>query len=100
MKSVVIQEPNKITLLEKDVPTPKSMELVIQVMASGICGTDLHIFRGEYLGSYPVIPGHEFSGVIVAVGDNVSRFKVGDRVAVVERSDDPRLSRRSTGPIA
>ncbi|MCB9113169.1 MAG: zinc-dependent alcohol dehydrogenase family protein [Anaerolineales bacterium] len=82
MKSVVIQEPNKITLLEKDVPTPKSMELVIQVMASGICGTDLHIFRGEYLGSYPVIPGHEFSGVIVAVGDNVSRFKVGDRVAV------------------
>jgi 2-desacetyl-2-hydroxyethyl bacteriochlorophyllide A dehydrogenase len=51
-------------------------------MASGICGTDIHIFRGEYLGPYPVIPGHEFSGVVSAVGDAITRFKPGDRVAV------------------
>jgi 2-desacetyl-2-hydroxyethyl bacteriochlorophyllide A dehydrogenase len=55
---------------------------MIQVMASGICGTDLHIYRGEYMGKYPVIPGHEFSGVVAAVGSGVTRFKVGDRVAV------------------
>jgi 2-desacetyl-2-hydroxyethyl bacteriochlorophyllide A dehydrogenase len=42
----------------------------------------VHIYRGEYLGDYPVIPGHEFSGVITAVGSQVKRFKVGDRVAV------------------
>jgi len=51
-------------------------------MASGICGTDIHIFRGEYLGTYPVIPGHEFSGIVTAVGGTVTRFKPGDRVAV------------------
>ena len=51
-------------------------------MASGICGTDIHILEGEYLGAYPVIPGHELSGVVKQVGQAVSRIKVGDKVAV------------------
>jgi 2-desacetyl-2-hydroxyethyl bacteriochlorophyllide A dehydrogenase len=82
MKSVVIQRPNEIFVLEQAVPEPGPQELMIQVMASGICGTDLHIYRGEYMGSYPVIPGHEFSGVVTAIGSQITRFKVGDRVAV------------------
>ena len=53
-----------------------------QVMAAGICGTDIHIYRGEYLGTYPITPGHEFSGIVDAVGSGVSRFKEGDHVAV------------------
>jgi len=52
------------------------------VMASGICGTDVHIFRGEYLGSYPIVPGHEFAGVVEQTGRGVTRFKPGERVAV------------------
>ncbi len=44
--------------------------------------TDVHILRGEYLGEYPVIPGHELAGEVVAVGERVSRFRAGDRVAV------------------
>src|SRR5678809_304814 len=82
MNSVVIEKPNEIHMVERDVPEPDPREVMIQVMASGICGTDLHIYRGEYMGSYPVIPGHEFSGVVTAVGSLVTRFKVGDRVAV------------------
>src|ERR1051325_11777275 len=82
MKSVLIQRPNEISLTERDVPEPGPRELMIQVMASGICGTDLHIYRGEYMGNYPVIPGHEFSGVVTAVGNQITRFMVGDRVAV------------------
>jgi 2-desacetyl-2-hydroxyethyl bacteriochlorophyllide A dehydrogenase len=82
MKSVVIERPNEISILERDVPEPGPGQLMIQVMASGICGTDLHIYRGEYMGKYPVIPGHEFSGVVTAVGSGVTRFKVGDRLAV------------------
>jgi 2-desacetyl-2-hydroxyethyl bacteriochlorophyllide A dehydrogenase len=82
MKSIVIEQPNEISLLEREVPEPGAGQLMIQVMASGICGTDLHIYRGEYMGKYPVIPGHEFSGIVAAVGSGVSRFKVGDRVAV------------------
>jgi 2-desacetyl-2-hydroxyethyl bacteriochlorophyllide A dehydrogenase len=82
MKAMKIQKPNEIGMIEREVPQPASNEVLIQVMASGICGTDLHIFKGEYLGSYPVIPGHEFSGVVSSIGDQVTRFKVGDRVAV------------------
>jgi D-arabinitol dehydrogenase (NADP+) len=82
MKSVVIQRPNEISVLERDVPEPGPGQLMIQVMASGICGTDLHIYRGEYMGKYPVIPGHEFAGAVVAAGSGVTRFKMGDRVAV------------------
>jgi len=52
------------------------------VMASGICGTDLHIFRGEYMAKYPIIPGHEFSGIIEEVGSQISQFNIGDHVAV------------------
>jgi len=82
MKSVVIEKPNEISVLEREVPEPGAGQLMVQVMASGICGTDLHIYRGEYMGKYPVIPGHEFYGIVTAVGDGVKRFQVGDRVAV------------------
>jgi len=82
MKSIVIQKPREISLSEREIPTPGPREILIKVMASGICGTDIHIYKGEYLGSYPVIPGHEFSGVIEAVGNEVTRFGAGDRVAV------------------
>ena len=82
MKSIVIQKPNEIALVEREIPEPGPGELLIKVMASGICGTDLHIFRGEYLGQYPVIPGHEFSGMVMSTGRLVARFRQGDRVAV------------------
>jgi 2-desacetyl-2-hydroxyethyl bacteriochlorophyllide A dehydrogenase len=82
MESVVIRKPKEIFVMEKEIPEPGPGEVLIQVMASGICGTDLHIYRGEYLGDYPVIPGHEFSGVVTAVGSQVTRFNLGDRVAV------------------
>lgn len=82
MKSIVIQKPREVILSEREIPEPAPNEVLIQVMASGVCGTDIHIFNGEYLGNYPVIPGHEFSGVVAAVGTGVRRFQVGDRVAV------------------
>lgn len=82
MKAVCITRPEQIDIIETPCPEPGDHELLIQVMASGICGTDIHIFRGEYLGSYPVIPGHEFSGIVVSTGPGITRFAVGDRVAV------------------
>jgi D-arabinitol dehydrogenase (NADP+) len=82
MDCIVIKKPGEIIHTQREIPQFNSGEVLIKVMASGICGTDLHIFKGEYLGDYPVIPGHEFSGVVVDVGTLVSRFKLGDRVAV------------------
>jgi 2-desacetyl-2-hydroxyethyl bacteriochlorophyllide A dehydrogenase len=82
MQTIIIPKPHEIQLVEREQPEPGPGEVRIKVMASGICGTDVHIYRGEYLGAYPVIPGHEFSGEVMAVGERITRFQVGDRVAV------------------
>ncbi len=82
MKAIRIGKPNQLEVVALPVPIPGDHEVLIKVMASGICGTDVHIFRGEFMVNYPVIPGHEFSGVIESVGAAITRFKPGDRVAV------------------
>jgi 2-desacetyl-2-hydroxyethyl bacteriochlorophyllide A dehydrogenase len=82
MKALVIEKPGEAVIKTVPVKPVGDSEVKIQVKASGICGTDIHIFRGEYLGSYPVIPGHEFSGVVVETGKKVTRFKTGDHVAI------------------
>ncbi len=82
MEALRISTPNLLELIEIPIPEPQQNEVLIRVMASGICGTDIHIFRGDYLGDYPVIPGHEFSGTVEKIGKGVTRFEPGDRVAV------------------
>ena len=82
MKAASILQPKQIEMQELPLPALAPGESLVRVMASGICGTDVHIFQGEYMGSYPIIPGHEFAGVIEQVGSAVTRFKTGDRVAV------------------
>ncbi len=83
MRSAIVLKPGSISVQDVEKPRPLGPdELVVKVMASGICGTDVHIYRGEYLGSYPITPGHEFSGVVEEVGKNVRRFAPGSRVAV------------------
>ncbi|HML21371.1 MAG TPA: zinc-dependent alcohol dehydrogenase family protein [Aggregatilinea sp.] len=80
MKAGKIEQPGRAGFSSAPVPEPGPDDVLIQVHAAGICGTDIHILKGEYEARYPLIPGHEFSGVVVSVGDNVTRFKVGDRV--------------------
>jgi 2-desacetyl-2-hydroxyethyl bacteriochlorophyllide A dehydrogenase len=82
MKSLIISEPGKIALAEVARPDPKGDELLIRLRASGICGTDVHIFNGDYTASFPLTPGHEFAGETVAVGPDCTRFAPGARVAV------------------
>jgi Alcohol dehydrogenase GroES-like domain len=65
-----------------DDPAPGPREAVVAVAACGLCGTDLHILEGEFAPSLPVVPGHEFAGVVVAVGSAVGELAVGTRVAV------------------
>lgn len=80
MKVARIEQPNQAVVTDAAEPTAGPNDVLIRVKAAGICGTDLHIFKGEYEATYPLIPGHEFSGEVAAVGDNVSNFRVGDRV--------------------
>ena len=62
---------------------PSKLDFLLRVRAVGICGTDAHILRGELTGvGPPLVLGHEISGEVCAIGENVSRVKVGDRVTI------------------
>src|SRR5579859_854303 len=80
MFAAQIKTPGQASVIEAPEPKPGPDDVLIAVAAAGICGTDLHIFHGEYEATYPLIPGHEFSGTVVAVGENVQRYTIGDRV--------------------
>ncbi|WP_199619455.1 zinc-dependent alcohol dehydrogenase family protein [Paenibacillus alkalitolerans] len=80
MRALVITEPNKAVVREVPKPQPKPGEVLIRVERAGICGTDIHIYKGEFISPYPIIPGHEFSGVVHEVGEGVIGLHVGDRV--------------------
>jgi 2-desacetyl-2-hydroxyethyl bacteriochlorophyllide A dehydrogenase len=83
MKAVVIEKPNSLVVSRIEDPTPGPGEAVIKVEACGICGTDIHVLRGEFAPTrYPIVPGHEFCGEVVAVARDVRNVKVGDFVAV------------------
>lgn len=82
MLAAVIEGPHRLVLKDVHLPEPAPGEVLVEVHVSGVCGTDLHILQGEYWGDYPRIPGHEFSGVIAALGDQVTSLRVGDRVAI------------------
>ena len=82
MKALVKTGKGKGLIEVRDVPEPVigDGEVLVEVRACGICGTDLHIYHDEFPYWPPVILGHEFSGVISAVGRNVAGWAVGDRV--------------------
>lgn len=82
MRAVILEEPRKWRVTEFPDPTPRDGEVVIAVKACGVCGTDRHIFDGDIPAGYPLIPGHELAGEVIAVGGGVQSVKVGDLVAV------------------
>lgn len=83
MKAVVLSEPGTINVERVEDPSPAQDGIVVAPGGCGICGTDVHIIDGEFDGTrYPIIPGHEFSGEVVAVGRRVTDLRVGDIVAV------------------
>ena len=80
MKAAVLEAVNKLVVKDVPVPEPGPREVLIKVKVCGICGTDVKLWHGEYSANMPVIPGHEYAGEIVGVGDEVKGLKVGDRV--------------------
>ncbi len=83
MKSVVIEQPNQLTLADRPVPQPAAGEVRVNIKLAGICGSDSHIYRGHNpFARYPRVIGHEFYGLIDAVGEGVSPERVGERVVV------------------
>ncbi len=87
MKAIVFEGAHRLSTQNVADPVCGANDVVVRVTQAGICGTDLHIFRGEYLSAFPLIPGHEFVGRVAEVGSQVHTFKVGDRVV-----GDPNLA--------
>ena len=81
MKAVLLTEVGKLEVREVPTPIPGAGELVIKMLACGICGTDRHILHGEYPATMPLIMGHEFGGEVIAVGAGVN-LNIGDWVSV------------------
>ncbi|MED3980103.1 zinc-binding dehydrogenase [Priestia megaterium] len=83
MKAVMKVEPGYDKMLLKTIPEleVQKNQVKIKVAYTGICGTDIHTFTGQYKNSQtPVVLGHEFSGIVVEVGKDVTKVKVGDKV--------------------
>jgi 2-desacetyl-2-hydroxyethyl bacteriochlorophyllide A dehydrogenase len=82
VKAALITGVGSVEVTTVDDPRCGPREVVVDVAACGLCGTDLHILQGEFAPTLPVVPGHEFAGTIVEIGSRVNELKVGDRVAV------------------
>ena len=82
MKAVVFHEKDRIAVEEIPKPAPAAGEAVIRITLTTICGTDLHILRGEYPVKSGLVIGHEPVGVIEEIGEGVTGYKIGERVLV------------------
>lgn len=83
MRAAVWERPGELRVQERPDPEPGPDDVVVKVGACGMCGTDVHIAEGEFPPTpYPIVPGHEFAGDVVAVGSDVEDLEVGAHVAV------------------
>lgn len=83
MRAAYVVENEKVEIRDINVPTLRDDEVLIKVKTVGVCGSDLHLFKGTHaFRKPPAILGHEVAGDIVEIGKNVTNFKIGDRVTV------------------
>jgi L-iditol 2-dehydrogenase len=86
MRASVMTGVGTLQIEDRPVPSPATHEVLVEVAAVGVCGSDVHYYRhgriGDFVVEEPMILGHELSGRIVAVGDGVDPDRVGQRVAV------------------
>jgi Threonine dehydrogenase and related Zn-dependent dehydrogenases len=86
MKSIRINGPFDSKLEDVSIKKPEAFEVLIRVKAAGLCGTDYELFTNDMIyikdgrTRLPLIPGHEWSGIVEEVGEQVTEFRVGDRV--------------------
>jgi len=83
LRSAKLIAPRKIEIFEESMPLPLDDEVLVQIKAAGICGTDLHVFQGERADvSFPRVMGHELVGEVISMGRNVKNFSQGDNVTI------------------
>ena len=80
MKAVQIKEPNSVALIDAPIPTPPAGFARVKVVAAAVCATDLEVIDGNIPANYPLIPGHEWSGIVDAVGSRCDEGWIGKSV--------------------
>ena len=112
MKAAVLEAVGTVRIRDVEVPAVGPEDVLIRVAYAGVCGSDLHAFRGVHpFRRPPVILGHEVAGIVERVGGAVSGFSPGDRVTVMPylacgccltcRADRPNIcpEKRAPGPM-
>lgn len=87
MKALRLESIGHLFVRDVEKPAPGPDDLLVKVEACGICGTDRHLLHGEFPSTPPVTIGHEFAGIVEAMGSAVTGFKIGDRI-----TGDPNIS--------
>lgn len=84
MRAMVLERPGEaLRPIERPVPVPLAGQVLVRVLACGVCRTDLHIVDGDLTEArYPIVPGHEIVGRIEALGAGVTELGLGDRVGI------------------
>lgn len=84
MKAVVVERPHEVSYQDVDEPAVGARDVLVESREAGLCRTDIEMMTGEFTDPrwvhFPVIPGHEWAGTVVAVGDEVDAVAIGDRV--------------------
>ncbi|KAF2993077.1 hypothetical protein E8E13_001301 [Curvularia kusanoi] len=80
MKALQYSKAETYAVVEIDIPEIGDDDVLVKISACGVCGTDLHYHKGEFLAKWPLIPGHEAAGTVAALGRNVTHLSLGDPV--------------------
>ncbi|MCD6377065.1 MAG: alcohol dehydrogenase catalytic domain-containing protein [Caldisericaceae bacterium] len=84
MKQAVMIKPGKIEIRDVPEPKPGKGEVLLRIKRIGVCGSDIHVWHGKHpYTSYPVVQGHEFSGIVEEVGEGVENIRVGSKATAV-----------------
>ena len=82
MKAVLYDAPRSFKIADVPIPEPAAGEVLVKVVQSGVCATDLHIHEGHFFAEFPLVPGHEVVGTVEKVGSGVEGFVLGEQVTV------------------
>ncbi|WP_222913073.1 zinc-dependent alcohol dehydrogenase family protein [Natrinema sp. SYSU A 869] len=82
MNTSTLTDVGSVEVRERDRPVPADNELLVQVGACGVCMTDYHMYHGSFAAETPLVLGHESAGTVAEVGEDVTGYETGDRVAI------------------
>lgn len=80
MRAALLKGPRQLSIEDIEKPKVGSHDVLVRIRATAICGTDIEIYKGRGGARFPVVPGHEFAGVIEEVGSQVTAVKPGDKI--------------------